>query len=174
MLLKEAGECGRLRVTGAGPKISAGGAGRGVSERSALLVLVRCRTGGDVIPSSSGDETSLDDWVFIVDCLEPEDVVGVGDRGSLLGRDLSGTGRGGGGSKGDGKFWITSKSSLLVRRAADWIMATWCARLGRIAGIRRGVNGTMTSCAKLRNSANHLSAVDCWISSSINVLAEEN
>lgn len=61
MLLKEAGECGRLRVIGVGPEISAGGAGRGVSERSALLVLVRCRTGGDVIPSSSGDETSLDD-----------------------------------------------------------------------------------------------------------------
>lgn len=60
MLLREAGECGRLAV-GAGPEISAGGVGRGVSERSVLLVLVRCRTGGDVIPSSSGDETSLDD-----------------------------------------------------------------------------------------------------------------
>jgi len=33
--------------------------------------------------------------------------------------------------------------------------------------MRRGVKGTITSLAKVRNSANHLRAVDCCISSSM-------
>ena len=45
--------------------------------------------------------------------------------------------------------------------------STWCARLGKIAGIRRGVNGTMTSWAKPRNSAIHRRAVERWTSSSM-------
>ena len=60
-----------------------------------------------------------------------------------------------------GRFWITLKSNLLVRLAAFWIIETWCAKFGRIAGINRGVKGTMTSGAKLTNSASHRSAVDC-------------
>lgn len=34
-------------------------------------------------------------------------------------------------------------------------MGTWWARLGRIAGMRRGVKGMMTSGAKVKNSASH-------------------
>ena len=93
--------------------------------------------------------------------------VGVGDRGILLDWiDFSTTGLANDDSTGEGRFWMTLRRSLLVRIAADWIIGTWCARLGKIAGMRRGVNGTITSWAKLRNSANQRKAVDCWISSS--------
>ena len=44
--------------------------------------------------------------------------------------------------------------------------STWCARLGRIAGMRRGVNGTIVSWAKSRNSAIHRREVERCISSS--------
>jgi len=95
------------------------------------------------------------------------ELVGVGDLGILLdGIGFSTAGLGKDDSTGEGNLWMTLRSSLLVRIAADWIMGTWCARLGRMAGMRRGVNGTMTSWAKFRNSANHRRAVDCWISSS--------
>lgn len=57
--------------------------------------------------------------MLIVDCLELDDVVGVGDRGSLVGRGLSAAGRGGGDSIGEGRVWITLRRSLLVRKAAD-------------------------------------------------------
>ena len=62
------------------------------------------------------------------DCLEVlATAVGVGERGSRDGA-LSGIfsgARGGDGSKGEGKFWITLKSSLLVYFAALCIMDTW-------------------------------------------------
>lgn len=70
------------------------------------------------------------------DCLEVlAPAVGVGERGSRDGA-LSGTfsgifsgifsgARGGDGSKGEGKFWITLKRSLLVYFAALCIMGTW-------------------------------------------------
>ena len=53
-----------------------------------------------------------------------------------------------------------------MRMAASWIMGTSCARLGRIAKIKRGVKGIMTSWLMLKNSAIHRRAVDCCISSS--------
>lgn len=56
---------------------------------------------------------------------------------------------------------MTLARSLLVRLAELWIMGTWCARFGRMAGMRRGVKGTSTSCANVRNSASHCRAVDC-------------
>lgn len=62
---------------------------------------------------------------------------------------------------------MTLRSSLLVRMATDWIMLTWCARFGKITGMRRGVKGTITSGANPKNSANHCNAVDCCISSSV-------
>lgn len=49
------------------------------------------------------------------------------------------------GGGGEGRFWITPKRLWFVCCAADCIAATWCARFGRIAGIKRGVNGTITS-----------------------------
>lgn len=66
------------------------------------------------------------------DCLEVlAPAVGVGERGSRDGA-LSGIfseifsgARGGDGSKGEGKFWITLKRSLLVYFAALCIMGTW-------------------------------------------------
>ena len=48
--------------------------------------------------------------------------------------------------------------------AASWIMGTSCARLGRIAKIRRGVKGIMTSWLMLKNSAIQRRAGDCCIS----------
>ena len=64
-------------------------------------------------------------------------------------------------SAGGGNDCITSSNALLVLRAADWIMGTWCDRLGRITEMSRGVKGTMTSSTMLRNSVSHLRAVDC-------------
>jgi len=64
-------------------------------------------------------------------------------------------------STGDDKSWITLVSSLFVLIAADWIIGTWWARFGNMAGMKRGVKGTMTSCAKPRNSASHCREVDC-------------
>ena len=62
------------------------------------------------------------------DCLEVlAPAVGVGERGSRDGA-LSGIfsgARGRDGSKGEGKFWITLKRSLLVYFAALCIMGTW-------------------------------------------------
>lgn len=162
----ERGEWGRLELE-LGGNISAGGAARGVKERSSLPARVRCK----VWPPSrkdSGNEPSFDNWELNVDCLEDAaEFVGVGDLGILLdGIGFSATGLDKGDSTGEGSLWMTLRRSLLVRIAADWIIGTWCARLGKIAGMRRGVNGTMTSSAKLRNSANQRKAVDCWISSS--------
>lgn len=62
---------------------------------------------------------------------------------------------------------MTCERRLFVLIAADWIMGTWCARLGRMAGIRRGVKDTMCSGTKCRNSASQRNPVDCCISSSV-------
>lgn len=56
---------------------------------------------------------------------------------------------------------MTLRRSLFVRIANDWIIGAWCARLGRIAGMRRGVKGTRTSCVNVNSSASQSSAVDC-------------
>lgn len=167
--MSETGECGRLGSE-LDADISATAAGRGVSESSALLARWRWRGGTSGRISEAA--TSLDawlTWLLSVDCLElVVDVVGVGDLGILLGCGFSAIGRVEGGvSRGEGRFWTTFSNNLLVRIAADWIIATWWARLGKMAGMSRGVKGTMTSCAKVRNSASHLKAIDCWISSSV-------
>jgi hypothetical protein len=92
------------------------------------------------------------------------------------GGDDGGTGRnddadedklgGGAESGGDGWLWMTLNKSWSVRIAAFRMGSTWCARFGRMAGMRRGVKGTMVSWAKSRNSAIQRRAVDRWISSS--------
>lgn len=67
----------------------------------------------------SGDDASFEDELSL------EFDVGVGERGSLEeGADFSETALGGGGSWGDGSFWMTFSNSLLVRIAADWIIGT--------------------------------------------------
>jgi hypothetical protein len=80
--------------------------------------------GAGVSSSSSGEETSprleTTESLPIVDCREglEELAVGVGDAGILRGPwdGLSDIGREA--SVGDGKFWMTFSSSLLVRIAA--------------------------------------------------------
>ncbi len=160
--MNESGECGRLEPDEEVGSISAAGTARGVIEGSTLTVFIRDRWGFGVCESGAESGTKPSFEEFRVDCREfVAEVVGVGDLGTLP-RVLSVvTTFICEGSCGDGNFWMTPRRSLFVRIAADWIMDTWCARFGRIAGTRRGVKGIMTSCAKVRNSANHLRAVDC-------------
>ena len=69
--------------------------------------------------------------------------------------------RPGRGSGGTGRDWTTFMRAWFVRSAAFWIKETSWARLGKIARIRRGVKGIMTSWLMLRNSHNHRREVDC-------------
>lgn len=163
--MPDVGDCDRLGADGgkAGP----------ISDRLDCMVLPRdfCDRGGFgtgpdcgvgvSVRSSEELSVRLDstDSLPVADDREGADVGGVGEEATV--REVAGLSETGCCSGGEGKLWITLSRSWLVRIAGPWIIVTWCAKLGKIAGIRRGVNGTRTSCAKFRNSASHRSAVDC-------------
>lgn len=165
-LMPDMGEGGRLGADG--------GNGGPISDKLDCIVLPRdfCDKGGfgngaDGVGVSVISSAELSVRLESTDSLPGADgregvdvgTGGVGEEATV--REVGGLSEAGRGSAGEGKLWITFNRSLLVRIAGPWIIATWCAKLGKIAGIRRGVKGTMTSCAKLRNSASQRSAVDC-------------
>jgi hypothetical protein len=112
----------------------------------------------DILGSCMGITGSLPE----VDCLEGKEfAVGVGE--TAAGKEPEDDFSGGFEvlSTGEGNPCTTLSNSLFVRTPADCIIGTSCAKLGRIANIRRGVKGTMISCTNVRNSASHRKAVDC-------------
>ena len=114
----ETGDCGRLSLlTEMGGGVS-GAESLGIKDVSATVERVLFIKDGRFAASGA---------LSACGCLEVlTPVVGVGERGNRDGA-LSGIfsgARGGDGSKGEGRFWITLKRSLLVYFAALCIMDT--------------------------------------------------